>query len=253
MLKRLQARATINRWLSPDHAIGRGLISARIKGQLVRWRPRRDEDRRLKQAVARLAPRFTMVDLPRLRQLAALAGEVHARQLAGCVVECGTWKGGSLALMDWVLRQHHDRRELWGFDSFAGLPRPTGRDQAEVEQSFFQGWCRAAASDVVEAFAAAGGTRDGVHIVGGWLDQTLRGSETGPIALLNVDVDWYESVKVALDVLYDRVVSGGIVSIDDYGRWPGCDAAVNEFLSARGRARSILTRTGPYGAWFTKP
>lgn len=194
-----------------------------------------------------------MVDLPRLQQLAALAAQVHARRLPGCVVECGTWKGGSLALIDWVLRQRQDRRELWGFDSFAGLPRPTGRDQAEVEDSFFHGWCRATTGDVVEAFAAAGGSLEGVRIVEGWLDQTLRGSQTGPIALLNVDVDWYESVKIALDVLYDRVVFNGILNIDDYGRWPGCDAAVNEFLAARGLERSILQRTGVYGAWFTKP
>lgn len=194
-----------------------------------------------------------MVDLPRLRGLAALAGEIHARRLPGCVVECGTWKGGSLALIDWVLRQRHDRRELWGFDSFAGLPQPTGRDEAEVEASFFHGWCRATTGDVAEAFAAAGGTLDGVHLVEGWLDQTLRRSETGAIALLNVDVDWYESVKVTLEVLYDRVSSSGIINIDDYGRWPGCDAAVIEFLSARGLDRSVLKRSGPYGAWFTKP
>lgn len=155
--------------------------------------------------------------------------------------------------MDWVLRQRNDRRALWGFDSFAGLPRPTGRDEPDVEESFFQGWCRATPEDVVTAFAAAGGSLEAVRIVEGWLDQTLRRSETGPIALLNVDVDWYESVKETLDVLYDRVVSGGIVNIDDYGRWPGCDAAVNEFLSARGLDRAILKRTGQYGAWFAKP
>ena len=29
------------------------------------------------------------------------------------------------------------------------------------------------------------------------------------------------------------VASGGIVQIDDYGRWPGCRQAVDEFLAAR--------------------
>ena len=244
---------TFNRWVSPDHAIGRRLLSLRIGWQLARWPAASRREQQLKDAIARVAPRFTMVDLPRLRQLAALADQVHLRSVPGCIVECGTWKGGSLALIDWVLRQHGDRRELWGFDSFAGLPPPTERDEAVVERSFFRGWCTADASDVVAAFEAIGGSREGLHLVEGWLTQTLPASDTGPIALLNVDVDWYESVKLTLEVLFDRVAPHGVVNIDDFGRWPGCDAAVIEFLSARGFDRSILIRTGPYGAWFVKP
>lgn len=247
------SRPIINRWISPDHAIGRGLISARIGSQLWRWRARSEEDKRLKRAIARLAPRFTMVDLPRLRQLAALADHVHVRNVRGCIVECGTWKGGSLALIEWVLRQRGDGRELWGFDSFAGLPEPTARDESRVENSFFHGWCSATTRDVIDAFAAVGANPDCLHIVEGWLADTLPVSNTGPIALLNVDVDWYESVKVTLEVLYDRIVAGGIVNIDDFGRWPGCDAAVTEFLSARGLDGSILNSSGHHGAWFVKP
>jgi O-methyltransferase len=253
VVKSLLNTPRVNRWASPDHAIGRRLLAARIGWQLATWRPGNDDEQQLKAAIARVAPPFTMVDLPRLRQLASLADLVHQRRIPGCIVECGTWKGGSLALIDWVMRRHGDRRELWGFDSFAGLPPPTDRDEDVVKKSFFRGWCTAAVSDVLEAFAAVGGPGEGIHLVEGWLADTLPASNTGPIALLNIDVDWYESVKLTLDVLFERVAAGGIVNVDDFGRWPGCDAAVLEFVSARGLNRSILTRTGPYGAWFVKP
>jgi hypothetical protein len=242
----------MNRLLSPDHVLGQALMSARIRAQLLGWRPRDESERRVKTMIGRMAPAFTMVDLTRLRMLVRLADDVHSRQVPGCIVECGTWKGGGLALIDWALREHNDRRTPWAFDSFAGLPAPSANDDVRSKRMFFDGWCSASPADVERAFDTVGGGHEHVRIVRGWLSDTLRESNTGPIALLNVDVDWYESVKIAFGVLYDRVSSGGIVNIDDYGRWAGCDLAVHEFLASRGLERTVLNRTGRHGAWFVK-
>ena len=58
----------------------------------------------------------------------------------------------------------------------------------------------------------------------------------GPIAVLRLDGDFYESTRFCLETLYDRVVPGGYVIIDDYGTFEGCRAAVHEFLDSRGLA-----------------
>lgn len=245
--------AVVNRWLSPDHPLGQALMRIRIKAQLLTWRPEDPAEQRLKQAVRVLAPDFTMVDLPRLRSLAALALGVARGGVPGALVECGTWRGGSLALADWVLRSEGKARPTWGFDSFAGLPAPDHRDGAAVRRSYFSGWCTATEADVREAFARVGSTGSSLRLVAGWLSETLPRTETGPIALLNVDVDWYDSVTSALEGLYDQVVPGGFVRIDDYGRWPGCDRAVHDFLVRRGLSLRVLVRTGTTGAWFSKP
>jgi hypothetical protein len=75
---------------------------------------------------------------------------------------------------------------------------------------------------------------DRVRIHPGWFQDTLpkAQSELGPIALLRLDGDFYESTRVALESLYQLVVPGGVVVIDDYGHFPGCREATNEFLAA---------------------
>jgi len=50
---------------------------------------------------------------------------------------------------------------------------------------------------------------------------------------LHLDGDWYRSVKVCLDELWDKVSPGGVVQIDDYGHWAGARKAVNEFIAER--------------------
>ena len=53
------------------------------------------------------------------------------------------------------------------------------------------------------------------------------------IALLHVDVDVYEPTKASLENLFDRVVAGGIVILDDYGTVAGATRAIDEFLAGR--------------------
>lgn len=54
-----------------------------------------------------------------------------------------------------------------------------------------------------------------VHLVKGWFADTLLKSEVGAIALLHLDCDLYESTKYCLENLYNSVVQGGCIVIDD--------------------------------------
>jgi hypothetical protein len=67
------------------------------------------------------------------------------------------------------------------------------------------------------------------HLIKGRFQDTLQRTDTGPIALLHLDGDWYESTKSCLDQLYDRVSPGGVVQIDDWGYWAGARKANSEF------------------------
>ena len=50
---------------------------------------------------------------------------------------------------------------------------------------------------------------------------------------------FFESTKVCLDELYDNVVSGGFIIIDDYVYLSGCKRAVDEFLDRQGLSSCV--------------
>ena len=51
------------------------------------------------------------------------------------------------------------------------------------------------------------------------------------ISLLRLDTDWYESTKHELIHLFPRLSKNGVIIIDDYGHWKGCQKAVDEYFS----------------------
>src|SRR5262249_38722920 len=103
-------------------------------------------------------------------------------------------------------------------------------------------------------FGRFGLPRERISLVKGWFQDTLpvRAPEIGPVAVLRIDGDWYESTKVCLDHLYDQVVAGGAVIVDDYESCFGCTKAVDEFLERRGIVANIQL-DGRGGCYFFKP
>ena len=152
--------------------------------------------------------------------------------IAGAVVECGTARGGSAALLGLALKEFRERRLLWVFDTFEGMPPPTAADPDYEIAALYTGSCRGDLANVTSLFERLHILED-ARFIKGRFEDTIPKIDTGPIAVLHVDGDWYESVKVCLDQLYDRVSPGGIIQIDDYGHWEGARKAVDEFLRAR--------------------
>jgi hypothetical protein len=72
-----------------------------------------------------------------------------------------------------------------------------------------------------------------IHFIKGKVEDTLPEPSIGKIALLRLDTDWYESTKHELETLYDKLVPGGVLIIDDYGHWSGSRKAVDEFIADR--------------------
>ena len=72
-----------------------------------------------------------------------------------------------------------------------------------------------------------------VNIIPGWFHETFPAVTIPKIAVLHIDVDWYESVKLCLEKFYDNVQLGGYVVFDDYNDWQGCKLAADEFIQER--------------------
>jgi len=54
------------------------------------------------------------------------------------------------------------------------------------------------------------------------------------IALLHLDLNVKEPTKFVLDALYNRVVPGGLIVIDDYMSVVGATEAVDDLVSEKG-------------------
>ena len=184
---------------------------------------------------------FTLLNERRLASLYTLARHVCASDLPGNFVECGTARGGAAALLAYVIK-HHSRtpRRLFCCDTFAGMPEPTAVDRhaglpANLTE-FGDGTLCSPLVENLEEICRRLDVREYVTPVPGLFADTLprTRAEVGAISLLSADADWYNSTRDIFDNLYDRVVSGGFIQIDDYGYWEGCQKAVHDFERQRG-------------------
>lgn len=151
----------------------------------------------------------------------------------GDIVECGVWRGGMSA----ALAELADgKKRVHLFDSFEGLPEAKEIDGQEAmnwqrdttSPTYFDN-CTADESFAMEAMKKSGSTN--YRMYKGWFQDTLTHYEGKPIAILRLDGDWYDSVKICLDKLFRHVADGGVVVIDDYYTWDGCARAVHDFLA----------------------
>lgn len=205
--------------------------------------------------IFKVKPRYTMVKNAHLLRLSQCVQDVNRRQLPGDLVECGVWNGGSAAFM--AVADRVDRpgpsRAMWLFDSFQGLPRPTDKDGEFERRSYFMGWTKGSVENVQHIFTRLHISLERVSIVPGWFNETLPITTVETIALLHIDADWYDSVMTVLQCLYDRVVPGGFVVLDDYGFWQGCQQAVRDFFIAHELDLALIRPIDKAGAYFQKP
>jgi O-methyltransferase len=214
------------------------------------------ESFKLAWLILTVKPRFTMVRNKNLVNLYRLVQQINREHVPGAIVECGVWNGGCSAVMTYASRadfHHPQSRTVWLFDSFQGLPLPSAKDGCESQASYFEGMNKGNTENVRRVFGILGLSLDNVYMVPGWFEDTLASATVDQIALLHIDADWYESVKLALDTFYDRVVPGGFIALDDYNFWEGCNRALNDFLAEQQLTHVTLHYPNVSGVYFQKP
>lgn len=209
---------------------------------------------------------YTMLPFARLRNAYDCMATVEREKVPGAVVECGVWAGGCVGLMASVNKAAGNKeRPFHLFDSFEGVPQPSVHDTDVLERFAEEypdltpdvgdgtselvpiGICSAPLDKTKELFFRVLDIDPAqVHIHQGWFQDTIPATkaEIGDIALLRLDGDWHESTKVCLDNLYDQLVPGGFLIIDDYGCFSGCTKATDDFFAARGETPTFVDVDG---------
>ena len=171
--------------------------------------------------------------------------------LPGDIVELGVYRGASL--MAWAnfleVRNMGDRaKQVIGFDNWKGFTEfdpIDGKEDARVDK-VIGGYNGGAFTDILkDAISIYDSDRfipykPRVILVDGPIEESVpkyvKENSGLRISLLHIDCDLYRPTKVALEELWPRVVTGGVVVFDDYGvrPWEGESTAADEYFAERG-------------------
>jgi O-methyltransferase len=201
----------------------------------------------------------TMVTYERLVSLYQQVVHCEINDIPGDFIECGVWKGGAVGLMALTnLKYGKERRQIHLFDAFDDICEPDlidgesamtkaiERGKAAMGESYVPSGRLVPVKGFFDSQGGYGTLEDNINLLEkrigydpnflnyhqGWFQDTLPkdAKNIDKIAILRLDGDWYASTKICLENLFDKVVSGGFIIIDDYACYDGCKIAVDEFL-----------------------
>jgi hypothetical protein len=164
--------------------------------------------------------------------------------LPGSVVEAGVFKGASLirwATYRDILESAHSR-PIIGFDAFGQFPEQTNPDDAAFAENWEKNCGEGITVGELKVFLDAKGISNVEMIRGNIIETVPAYADAHPelrISLLHLDVDVYEPSRVVLEKLWDRIVPGGLLIMDDYGTQVGETRAVDEFFKGMMRIEKL--------------
>jgi len=157
--------------------------------------------------------------------------------LPGDVLEFGVYKGASL--IRWAtfreITENTYTRRIIGFDAFGEFPispDASSEDHQFVEEFSAEGGDGLTIDETVRIVNHKG--FDNIKLIKGDVLKTLPGflreNPHTRISLLHLDMDIYEPTLYVLENLWDRIVPGGVIVIDDYNDVEGATRAVDDFI-----------------------
>ena len=132
----------------------------------------------------------------------------HCIHLEGDFVECGAYTGvGVKTVMDYLGGTEFPK-QFWAYDLFEHDATMVHRAMPEHGADLY--------AKVMRKFAAY----PQVRILKGKIPEVCDGHSPRKIAYLHIDLNQAPAEIAALDTLFDRVTTGGIIILDDY-EWAG--------------------------------
>lgn len=172
--------------------------------------------------------------------------------LPGHFCELGCWNGANLVYLAKIVNifRPEANTEVIGFDSFQGLQTFDSEKEAACVDS--RGKYRGNLQ-LLEDTLRLYNLHDSVRLVKGSIEETLPlfVKERGDIrfAFIYLDVDLYAPTKVGIELLYPRLLKGGIMVFDEYNTedWPGETSAVHDVLGQNVQIRGVPFTREPTG------
>jgi O-methyltransferase len=151
-----------------------------------------------------------------------LADYLVGAEIPGDYLEFGVYKGTTFSYACRIMAPIFEKMRFYAFDSFEGLPEPSGIDAKESYTSgFFKGQYALSEEDFIANLRSAGVDLNRVEVVKGWFDQTLyvpkaAAQNIEKIAAAWIDCDLYESTVPVLQYITSRLSVGAVILFDDW-------------------------------------
>jgi O-methyltransferase len=166
----------------------------------------------------------TLVDVYRCYELWQLAHQMGPE--SGHILEVGTWRGGTAAILGVAAQGSRTERHLWIADTFAGVVKTNS-----AIDTLYKGGEHSDTSEVlVRDFLQSLDITNYTILTGIFPDETGHRFPNERIGLCHIDVDAYDSAGDVFRWVWPRISLGGVVVFDDFGFW-GCEGVsqlVNE-------------------------
>lgn len=162
----------------------------------------------------------------------------HARNLPGDFVECGVNSGFlARAIINYISFETLTDKTFYLLDTFSGVPED---DFSEAERaagvdvlarSYYS-----SNDDIYHKVEASFSCFDNVILIQGKVPDTLDQVKSEQICYLSIDMNCAAPEVAAMDHLYDKITTGGMVVFDDYGfnAYFNQKIALDQFAKSRG-------------------
>lgn len=169
-------------------------------------------------------------------------------ELPGHFCELGCWNGTNLIFLAKLVQLLKPRTntEVFGFDAFAGLQVFDEKDGAATRtgRGKYKG-----NPELLRDALVWHGLEDTVRVVAGNIEQTLpaflQERKDVRFSFVYLDTDLYPSIRCGIELLYPKLLKGGIMVFDEYNfaDWPGETSAVHDVLGENVTIHAVpLTR-----------
>jgi predicted O-methyltransferase YrrM len=179
-------------------------------------------------------PLTDLRDPVRLVQFMSLL-EIANAAPEGDYLEIGTHRGQSAKVIFTLM---DPTRTLFCIDTFDGFVERDLAVERRINPSctwrvgnFLETSC-----EYVGTYVGDGMTPSNFKPIKGWFPSAYEGLEDRRWRFIHLDVDLYEPTRVALEMLWPKLVPGGVMVFHDYENsgFPGVKLAVDTFFSALG-------------------
>ena len=208
----------------------------------------------------------------------------------GNIFEFGVYRGASLIAVALILRELGSKKEVYGFDSFEGLPTYSQYDELEnffkykekyFDEKFIDKYelflkTKEKVTGINEFSASTISTQgdfsntsyestvekieffelENIEIIKGSFADTVEkffGDYNQTISSANIDCDLYDSYRICLPLIYEYLFEGGHVHLDEYYsmKFPGAKIACDNFFEEKNiTPRKNQNRKGEFERWY---